>query len=115
MSDNSEPVQDAARSVRHEQRLFTSDGQVRNCFVDAATGAPVQYGPLHWPQPEGGAAMPVPLLPPSADGIYPSCVWCRGEQYGPDVRAYSRGEVPCSAVGGCGQYVPDSHLLGDQT
>lgn len=29
------------------------------------------------------------------DGIYPRCVWCNGENYGPSVIAYSEGKANC--------------------
>ncbi len=47
-----------------------------------------------------------PLLAKSHDSIYPRCVWCRGENYRPAVLAYSTGEIPCAAAGGCGRYLP---------
>lgn len=50
--------------------------------------------------------MTEPILSISYDRIYPRCVWCRGEQYGPAVIAYSQGDIPCAAAGGCGRYVP---------
>jgi hypothetical protein len=50
-----------------------------------------------------------PQMRPSWDGIYPRCVWCRGENYGLAVLAYSRGEQPAAAVGGCGRYLPDGY------
>lgn len=50
-----------------------------------------------------------PVIPPAHDGIYPRCVWCRGENYMPAVLAYSRREIPCSAVGGCGRYLPGDY------
>jgi hypothetical protein len=51
-----------------------------------------------------------PVLDPSKDGIYPRCVFCRGENYGPAVMAYSRREIPCVAVAGCGEYLPESYV-----
>lgn len=51
-----------------------------------------------------------PIIEPSNDGIYPRCVWCNGEIYGPSVIAYSQGEAPCSAISGCGKLVPESHI-----
>lgn len=51
-----------------------------------------------------------PKLPPSADGIYPRCVWCNGENWAVAVLAYSLGEVPCAAVGGCGRKVPADYI-----
>lgn len=51
-----------------------------------------------------------PKLPRSSDGIYPRCVWCDGENYGPAVFAYSLGETPCAAAGGCGKTIPESYI-----
>lgn len=51
-----------------------------------------------------------PIRPPSRDGYYPRCVWCNGENYMPQVYAYSCGDVPCAAVHGCGRYLPASYV-----
>lgn len=53
-----------------------------------------------------------PQMPRSRDGLYPRCVWCRGENYMPYVIPYSRGETPCSAVAGCGRYLPEDYRNG---
>lgn len=45
----------------------------------------------------------------SWDRIYPRCVWCDGENYALAVIAYSRREIPCAAVGGCGRYLPKGY------
>ena len=37
--------------------------------------------------------MSKPVLGKSRDGIYPRCVWCNGENYGPLVFPYSLGEL----------------------
>jgi hypothetical protein len=50
----------------------------------------------------------------SHDGIYPRCVWCEGENYCLAVLAYSRGETPCAAVGGCGRYLPADYVSLDE-
>lgn len=50
-----------------------------------------------------------PVLGPSHDGIYPRCVYCRGENYALAVLAYSAGEHPCAAVNGCGRYLPAAY------
>lgn len=54
-----------------------------------------------------------PLLPIAKDRCYPRCVWCRGENYMPAVIAYSHGEIPCAAVGGCGKYLPEEYRMVD--
>ena len=51
-----------------------------------------------------------PTRKPSEDGIYPRCVYCEGEIYGPIVYDYSLGKVPCGAVDGCGRMLPDSYV-----
>lgn len=51
-----------------------------------------------------------PLLSDSTDGVYPRCVWCNGEIYGPAVIDYSLGKIPCAAVDGCGLYLPDGYI-----
>lgn len=53
-----------------------------------------------------------PRLKPSRDGIYPRCGWCNGENYALAVVAYSSGEIPCTAVGGCGRRLPASYVRG---
>lgn len=55
--------------------------------------------------------MPEPQMLISRDRIYPRCVWCRGENWAMAVLAYSRGETPCAAVGGCGRYLPEEYRL----
>lgn len=50
-----------------------------------------------------------PQMPVSRDRVYPRCVWCRGENYVLAVLAYSRGEIPCAAVSGCGRYLPEEY------
>lgn len=52
---------------------------------------------------------PRPILGISYDRIYPYCVWCRGENYGPAVLTYSAGEIPCAAAVGCGRYLPEDY------
>lgn len=47
-----------------------------------------------------------PLIRISHDRIYPRCVWCRGENYMMAVLAYSAGDIPCAAAGGCGRFLP---------
>ncbi len=54
--------------------------------------------------------METPLRGKSTDGIYPRCVWCNGENYMPAVIAYSKRQVPCAAVGGCGKYLPIDYV-----
>jgi hypothetical protein len=54
--------------------------------------------------------MPEPVLPPREDGLYPRCVRCQGELYMPSVILYSQGKVPCTAVNGCGQFIPSRYL-----
>lgn len=51
----------------------------------------------------------------SHDGIYPRCVWCRGENYALAVLAYSHRVIPCASVNNCGRYLPESYttLGGD--
>lgn len=51
-----------------------------------------------------------PAIAQSSDGIYPRCVWCRGENYVLAVLAYSRGEHPCAAANGCGWYLPEEYV-----
>lgn len=53
---------------------------------------------------------PQPIRPRSHDGIYPRCVWCNGENYTLAVLAYSRGEIPCTAAGGCGRKLPADYV-----
>lgn len=50
------------------------------------------------------------LVKPSHDGIYPRCVWCRGENYALAVIAYSRGEIPCASTTNCGRYLPADYI-----
>lgn len=51
-----------------------------------------------------------PTMPPNRDGIYPRCVWCRGENYALAVLAYSAGEHACAAYRSCGKHLPDSYI-----
>lgn len=51
----------------------------------------------------------LPAIGPAPDGIYPRCVYCRGENYALAVLDYSRGRAPCAAVRGCGRYLPGSY------
>lgn len=53
----------------------------------------------------------VPVVPKAADGIYPRCVWCFGEQYAAAVIAYSAGEIACTAVPTCQRYVPEDYVV----
>lgn len=62
--------------------------------------------------PDEGPSAP-PVLPVSPDGIYPRCVYCRGENYVLAVLAYSAGEVPCAAVVSCGRMLPHSYIRGE--
>lgn len=52
---------------------------------------------------------------PSKDGIYPRCVYCRGENYALAVLAYSSGEIPCASVNGCERYLPKSYRRYDES
>jgi hypothetical protein len=54
--------------------------------------------------------MDAPLMGRSWDGIYPRCVWCRGENYALAVLAYSWGEIPCASVNGCGRRLPADYI-----
>lgn len=54
-----------------------------------------------------------PIRAKSADGIYPRCVFCNGENYMPAVLAYSAGQIPCAAAGGCGKFLPPDYLNGE--
>lgn len=54
--------------------------------------------------------MPEPIMGKSRDGIYPRCVFCRGENYALAVLAYSRREIPCACVNGCGEYLPEDYV-----
>jgi|GEM_PF-5030119 len=48
-----------------------------------------------------------PIIPPNKDGIYPKCVYCKTEIYGPGVIDYSHnGAVPTC----CNLPLPDSHI-----
>lgn len=51
-----------------------------------------------------------PLFKPASDGVYPRCVWCNGEIYGPAVIDYSTGKIGCGAANGCGEKIPDSYI-----
>ena len=62
------------------------------------------------PAPDAPTPDPRPQMRPSRDGIYPRCVWCRGENYALAVLAYSRREVPCAAAGGCGRLLPVEYV-----
>lgn len=70
-------------------------------YPNAGRGRRVEAEPV----PDLGA----PMLRPTRDRIYPRCVWCNGENYRPAVLAYSAGETPCAAAGGCGRYLPESY------
>lgn len=52
----------------------------------------------------------LPQIGKSRDGVYPRCVWCRGENYAPAVLAYSAGEIPCAAASSCGQFLPNDYI-----
>lgn len=54
--------------------------------------------------------MSQPLIGKSDDGIYPRCVWCRGENWMLAVIRYSHGAIPCAAAGGCGKFLPTSYI-----
>lgn len=51
-----------------------------------------------------------PTREPSSDGIYPRCVYCNGEIYGPAVIDYSKGLIGCGSVNGCGKKVPKEYI-----
>lgn len=51
-----------------------------------------------------------PICPIAADGIYPHCVWCNGENYGPAVIDYSKGKIPCASTNNCGKYLPKEYV-----
>lgn len=51
-----------------------------------------------------------PIRKPELDGVYPRCVWCNGENYAMAVIEYSKGKIPCAAVGGCGKYLPKEYV-----
>jgi hypothetical protein len=51
-----------------------------------------------------------PLIGMSHDGIYPRCVWCRGENWALAVISYSRGEIPCASTTNCGRFLPTSYI-----
>lgn len=53
---------------------------------------------------------PRPWLPIAADGIYPRCVWCLGENYLPAVLGYSRRQHACAAVRSCGRMLPEEYV-----
>lgn len=40
-----------------------------------------------------------PVRPPATDGVYPRCVWCNGENYGPAVIAYTDILPPLKQMG----------------
>lgn len=50
--------------------------------------------------------MTEPLIGKSHDGIYPRCVWCRGENWALAVIQYSLGTIPCAAARSCGKFLP---------
>jgi hypothetical protein len=60
-------------------------------------------------KPEVLPAAELPQMGKAWDYIYPRCVWCRGENYVLSVLAYSRGEIPCASVGGCGRFLPEDY------
>src|SRR5688500_1144792 len=51
-----------------------------------------------------------PIHPKAADGIYPRCVWCNGEDYALAVLDYSAGITPCAAAIGCGKHLPPEYV-----
>lgn len=51
-----------------------------------------------------------PVREPEADGAYPRCVWCGGENYGPAVIAYSKGKIACPSVNDCGKKLPKGYI-----
>lgn len=51
-----------------------------------------------------------PIRQPEKDGVYPRCVWCDGEIYGPAVYDYSLGKIGCGAVNGCGKKLPKEYI-----
>lgn len=51
-----------------------------------------------------------PIRKPEADGVYPRCVWCGGENYMPAVIAYSKGKMACASVNGCGKKLPKEYI-----
>lgn len=51
-----------------------------------------------------------PTRPSTSDGIYPRCVWCGGENYGPAVIEYSKGNIPCAAAHSCEKYLPKEYI-----
>lgn len=55
-----------------------------------------------------GAVMDKPVIPIQNDGIYTRCVWCNGENYAPNVIAYSKAESACHQ---CGKFVPEEYVL----
>jgi hypothetical protein len=52
-------------------------------------------------------SMKVPLRQPEHDGVYPRCVWCDGENYGPNVIDYSKGISSCHQ---CGKLLPKEYI-----
>jgi len=63
------------------------------------------YDGSYWPH------LTEPVLPTASDGIYPRCVWCRGENYALAVIAYSAGEIACAAVRSCGRKLPEDYIV----
>ena len=57
--------------------------------------------------------MSEPVVPKAPDGIYPRCVYCRGEIPAVSVIAYSAGEIPCSARRSCERYLPADYVTDD--
>lgn len=51
-----------------------------------------------------------PTRDKSSDGIYPRCVYCGGEIYGPAVYDYSLGKIGCGVVNGCGRKLPPEYV-----
>lgn len=51
-----------------------------------------------------------PVHEPSHDGIYPRCVYCNSEIYGPAVIDYSLGLIECAAADSCGKTLPDDYI-----
>jgi hypothetical protein len=48
-----------------------------------------------------------PLRDKEHDGVYTRCVWCGGENYGPNVLPYSKGESGCHQ---CGKKLPKEYV-----
>jgi hypothetical protein len=48
-----------------------------------------------------------PIRKSERDGIYARCVWCDGENYAPNVMAYSKGQSACHQ---CGKLLPPEYV-----